>query len=460
MKNGNDFMDNRINANRFYAAYASQLAIQFVYFSMSVVDGLMLAQVDNRMMAGVGQGAILFNVVLSFFGGFLYVAINLYNQSQASKNPWDFSYIFKNIIILCLAIFPFAYLGIFTGGNVFYWMKLPAITSGYAVEYSRTLAIGAIVTLTLHACLNLLRSENKNRTAVYAVIIGSVLNFLLNIVMIKTSKISQISPHVGVGIATLLSEVSMLIFVAYKLKISSKIITDFKIVNFIKNNLDTYKTILKKGIGIGITNLNDWLLSFVLVLLIAKYGESVIIANQSADTFSSFLYRFVQAGASTIALLMAQSWGHFQARSLSFREFKKEVYRSFFFTIGPVFVAAMSGYFFREQILGCFAIYPQSPSFNVALTLYNLHLMLLVFYICQHLFSSLLSAMLVTEIQGATSFVVSYLIVLPIALISVKFNLHPSYIWISESFGILIISIIYGRSLLKAFQKMEIENVA
>ncbi len=142
----------------------------------------------------------------------------------------------------------------------------------YAISYTRILALGAVFTVTNMTLNNIIRAEGNSKYSMFAIILGAVLNIILDPIFILTFKMGV----VGAAVATVIGQgVSTIFLVSYFYRKKSFVVISRKDFSFDKK---IYSEILKIGIP---TFIMQFLNSFVLGLInntAMPYGDEAVAA--------------------------------------------------------------------------------------------------------------------------------------------------------------------------------------
>lgn len=404
-----------------------------VNFSFTIVDSIMVSRLGESSLGAVGQSGIYFNVVMMFFLGLLGIytplmsRVNLYKEKEIVKSRFIITIgicaIFATIII-CILNFTTLFFDVF---------KQPQETTKIVNEYINIIKWSAIFTLLYSICVQTVYIIEKTKIIISTVIIGNVLNVILNWIFIYGNLNAPELGVAGAALATLITRIIMLILIVlfiYK-TLPYKLL---KVKGFLFEH-EYLKNFFLKGIPKGITNVNDWFGSFLLVLFVGWGGVINIASNQVSDLISSLMYMLPQAFCVVITVKISKMAGQ-NIRSKS--ELKSGIIR-LFKTIVPINIAFLLFCFLLLPVLiSIFSL--SSNAYNLAHDIMIVHIIFFLFYSFQFFFLAILDAFLDTLIPSVISVFTTYLFILPTAFFLAKSGVSPVMIWVVDGIGNILIA--------------------
>lgn len=430
-----------LNLKKFYTLWLPIWGAILTQFSFSITDSVMIAPFGEAYLGGVGIAGIYYTITLVFFNGFLDIFSNLLARKMGER-PEGIN-LSPLLITLGLIILTATIGAFFTLSFGHFTLSLFGLSQEILTVSSNHLSIlsyGAIFSIGYYACVILLRVLGKANTTFWIVLSGSILNLCGNWLLLYGPLSHVFQPENAVAWTTILSRCLMLIimFISVWGTIKTHLSTSNKPFSYINESIQYYWFILKKGTPTCARNLNDWLASFILVLLIGQFGTSCSAANQATDLISSTMYMFTQASCTTIGILFSRWIGE----NLSFKNFDFEIKRMFIVASIPSIVIFLGIYFFQGIILDLFSLEKGGYTRELAEIILFIHLVTLPLYTIQHIANALLDALFDTKVPSLFTLITSYVFVLPTAYYGVYFCSFPPYsIWIIDGAGMLIISI-------------------
>lgn len=258
---------------------------------------------DSNQVAAVSLTMPLFTIFIAFgnlfgVGGSSYISRAL-GQNEKEK--------VKHISSFCF--YACAATGIIMG-IIFLIFMSPILkiigsspaTEGFAKEYMTYISAGAILVVLANSMSNLIRSEGAAKASMIGMMIGTVVNIVLDPIMILAMNMGV----AGAAIATLIGNLSSIIFyVFYILKKSSvlSISPKYFSISGIMGN------VLMIGIPASFNNLLMSVSNIILNNLLAKYGDNPVAAMGVAMK-ANMLVVFLQMGiAMGIQPLLGYNFG-------------------------------------------------------------------------------------------------------------------------------------------------------
>ncbi|MBA2852014.1 putative MATE family efflux protein [Methanococcus maripaludis] len=239
----------------------------------NVIDAIWVAGLGSDALAAIGLFFPFMFAIMAIsngvgIGGSSAISRRIgQNNKDAADNIAVHSIVLGIIIgILLIGVIPFL-------GAIFSLIGASGITVTMAVEYSTILFGGAVVLLFTNIANAILRGEGDTKRAMYAIILGSVLNIVLDPIFIYVLNMGV----AGAAWATLLSLVITGILFVYWLFIKKD---TFLKISFEKFKLDfnIVKEIFSIGLPASISHLTMAFSMFLLTAIVAKAGGNDGIA--------------------------------------------------------------------------------------------------------------------------------------------------------------------------------------
>lgn len=422
------------------------LANSLIQFSFTFTDSLMIAPLGDATLGGVGQGGILFNVILTFFigiiGMFTPLAARVIEEKGNQGNIPSYFWMMTLFTVLCTAIVS----GIVPLCEYFLnWMNQPVETTQVTVRFLHVMKWATFPAL-IYACL--IQTANlyeKPRLGLYTVIIGNFVNIGLNWLFLYGKMNPLLASVEGVAWSTVITRclmVCILFILINRFLQNTEKLTAFRTIKF---EILFFKQILTKGVPRGITNLNDWFASFIMVMMVGWGGMHVAAANQVTDVLSSLMYMFPQAFCTVITIITSKQLG----MNISTNQFKNTIKKLLIITISFAIIIMLGTWLGLSYILKAFSLSPGSESFTLSSNIMMIHFSFFIFYTIQFSMLAILDSFLDTKIPSILAILNSYCIVLPLAYLASQNGLGAVGIWGADGIGLTLLSIIYGIRVLK-----------
>lgn len=433
-------------SRNFYSVWGTILGIYLVEFSFVFIDSLMIAPFGVQYIAGVGIAGVCYSVILSFSNGFISIFSNIYARETAnSKTNYRETFYFINILFLI--VFSQSVLAWVLLYNTDYIMVIfhqPQEVIAVSKSTLQVLSYSYPISLSLGA-LNMLLRVHNNASVVFKVfIIGSIVNISSNALLLYNSLFSFISPEKSVAVATLFSNVIMLLFN----------LTNFKnilgINIFALKYLDTsfkyifqkFIFISKKALPVGLRNMSDWLSSLLLIFFINSYGSDIGAANQISDVISSLMYRAPQAACVAIGIIFSKWLGTREKIVLTSTELFEQVKKLTLLSVIPSFTIVTIFFVIKKYIPVIFGFYEYHIVYTITLSILMIHFSFFISYFLQHILNAFLDALLDTKIPSIITFIVYFLYVVPVAFYLVYYTqIEPHIVWVVQGIGLTVIGI-------------------
>ncbi|CAF29722.1 MATE family efflux transporter [Methanococcus maripaludis] len=239
----------------------------------NVIDAIWVAGLGSDALAAIGLFFPFMFAIMAIsngvgIGGSSAISRRIgQNNKDAADNIAVHSIVLGIIIgILLIGVIPFL-------GAIFSLIGASGITVTMAVEYSTILFGGAVVLLFTNIANAILRGEGDTKRAMYAIILGSVLNIVLDPIFIYVLNMGV----AGAAWATLLSLVITGILFVYWLFIKKDTFLKISFEKF-KLDINIIKEIFSIGLPASISHLTMAFSMFLLTAIVAKAGGNDGIA--------------------------------------------------------------------------------------------------------------------------------------------------------------------------------------
>ncbi|BAP62283.1 MATE family efflux transporter [Methanococcus maripaludis] len=239
----------------------------------NVIDAIWVAGLGSDALAAIGLFFPFMFAIMAIsngvgIGGSSAISRRIgQNNKDAADNIAVHSIVLGVIIgILLTGVIPFL-------GTIFSLIGASGITVTMAVEYSTILFGGAVVLLFTNIANAILRGEGDTKRAMYAIILGSVLNIVLDPIFIYVLNMGV----AGAAWATLLSMTITGILFVYWLFIKKDTFLKISFEKF-KLDINIIKEIFSIGLPASISHLTMAFSMFLLTAIVAKAGGNDGIA--------------------------------------------------------------------------------------------------------------------------------------------------------------------------------------
>lgn len=436
-------MSTKEESQHFYKLWLPILGAILTQFSFSITDSIMVAPFGEKYLGGIGIAGLYYTLTMVFFNGFLDIFSNLFARKLGISAHQELKPLYITMVMIILTS---------TGGS---WAALSCSTTALTFfgqdpeilevtsNHLNILSYGVLFSVSYYACVILLRVLGQAKTTFFIVVCGSMTNIIGNWILLYGPMADFIAPEMAVAWTTVAARVLMLTIIFFHIYQHKDISFPWSTIqNHLKQAFSHYLFILQKGTPVCARNLNDWLASVALVLIIGHFGTSCCAGNQATDMISSAMYMFIQASCTTIGILFSKWVGAHDIRNTVHRiEMGQQIKKMIALACLPGVIVLMVGVAFQDQFLSGFSLTKGTSARNIAEIILLIHFTTFPLYVIQHLANAFLDALFDTKIPSLFTFFVSYALVLPIAFVSVTFYGFPPYaVWIIDGVGMAIIA--------------------
>ncbi len=228
---------------------------------------------DPNQVAAVTITMPIFMFLMAFGNLFGIGSMSYISRLLGSKSYSDIKKTSAFSFFSCLAIgIIIAVVGILQLDNIVHLLGSSDNTFEFARQYLRTVFLGAPFIILSFAFGQLLRAEGAAKEAMIGMMIGTVINIVLDPILILTFKMGVYGAAVATVFANFISVAYYLIYLIFNSDILSISPKDFSLdFNIIKN-------ILKIGVPASLTNLLLSISSVILNNFAVNYGDAVVAA--------------------------------------------------------------------------------------------------------------------------------------------------------------------------------------
>lgn len=311
----------------------------------NIADTYFIGQTNNALMvSAVSLIAPLFTILTSFgnlfgIGGSTAISRSM-GVGEEKRAKHISSFCFYSVICLGLVFAVGAFIGM---DGLLSLLGVQESTYAYAKEYVSYIAIGCPFILLSSTLGAIIRSEGAAKASMTGNVIGTVVNIILDPIMISGMKMGV----TGAAVATVIGNIAAVIFyIAYFLK--GKTILSIKISDYMAKS-----KVASEVLSIGIpTALNSLMSSVVMILLdrlVVQYGDAPMAAVGIAIKINTMAIFIVMGLCAGVQPILAYNYGS---------KNKKRLMGVFRFTaitavvIGTVLTTALL--FIREPVVRAF----------------------------------------------------------------------------------------------------------
>ncbi|MDQ0901866.1 MATE family efflux transporter [Paenibacillus sp. V4I7] len=300
------------------------IAKTLILFSLPILLGNVLQTLNgsiNAIWIGkyLGEGGlaatsnaniIMFFLISSIFG-FAMAAVIMIGQNlggqkvEEAKKVVGTSAVFFLILSIVVALF-----GLLFSHTILDWMNTPADVKDLAVTYTRIIFAGVPFMFGFNLIMAILRGSGDAKTPFYFLLLSAVLDIVLNPLLIQGMgpfpKMGIAGSAVATFVAQLISFVLLIVYLyqkKYFLRITKKDIPLLRI------NWMIIRTLLQKGLPMGLNMVVVSLSNLILIHLVNSYGSESTAAFGVAMQISSYVQMPAMAIGGAVTSMAAQNIG-------------------------------------------------------------------------------------------------------------------------------------------------------
>ncbi|KQX51491.1 MATE family efflux transporter [Paenibacillus sp. Root444D2] len=300
------------------------IAKTLILFSLPILLGNVLQTLNgsiNAVWIGkyLGEGAlaatsnaniIMFFLISSIFGiamaAVIMIGQNLGGQKvEEAKKVVGTSAVFFLILSIVVALF-----GLLFSHTILGWMNTPADVKDLAVTYTRIIFAGVPFMFGFNLIMAILRGSGDAKTPFYFLLLSAVLDIVLNPLLIQGMgpfpKMGIAGSAVATFVAQLISFVLLIVYLyqkKYFLRITKKDIPLLRI------NWMIIRTLIQKGLPMGLNMVVVSLSNLILIHLVNSYGSESTAAFGVAMQISSYVQMPAMAIGGAVTSMAAQNIG-------------------------------------------------------------------------------------------------------------------------------------------------------
>ena len=269
---------------------------------VGLVDNIMVGQLGSAELAAVSLGNSFFFVAMSLGIGFSTAITPLVAEADSENNFKKGKSAFKHGLFLCIVLSLLLYGKILLAKPLMYLMEQPEEVVLLTMPYLDIIAISLIPLIIFQGFKQFSDGLSLTKHAMYATIIGNLINVGFNYVLIFGKFGFPKMGIVGAGVGTLVSRLAMILIIWVLLKNDKKamaFVTHIKL--FVLES-----TMLKKIINLGLPSAMQMFFEVAIftsaIWLSGLLGKNAQAANQIALNLSSMTF-VIAMGLSVTAMI-------------------------------------------------------------------------------------------------------------------------------------------------------------
>ncbi|MDG2053017.1 MAG: MATE family efflux transporter [Flavobacteriaceae bacterium] len=269
---------------------------------VAFVDNIMVGQIGTAELAAISLANSFMFVAMSLGIGFSMAITPLIAEAEGEGSFEVGKSTFKHGLFLCTVISILLFLGVFFAEPMLHLMKQPPEVVELAIPYLNLVAVSLIPLVIFQAFKQFSDGMSMTKYPMHAILIGNVINVVLNYLFIFGKFGFPELGIVGAAIGTLVSRLIIVIFLWYLLSQHHKSRAFVLNINIFKLS----KKMIKKLYSIGFPSAMQMFFEVAIftaaIWLSGILGKNPQAANQIALNLSSMTY-MVAMGLSVTAMI-------------------------------------------------------------------------------------------------------------------------------------------------------------
>ena len=259
---------------------------------VQLVDNIMVGQLGTAELAAVSLGNSFFFVAMSLGIGFSTAITPLVAETDGAKDIQAGRNVFIHGLLLCTFIGVFLSLAVLICKPLLYQMGQPEEVVVLAFPYLKWVAISLIPLITFQGFKQFSEGLSHTRPAMYATLMGNLINVILNYVLIFGFWIFPKMGVEGAAMGTLISRCSMLLFIALYVRYNKRFTEFAQGIVLKKSDWNLFKKIIRLGLPSALQMFFEVIFFTAAIWLSGFLGKNPQAANQIALNLSSMTFMF------------------------------------------------------------------------------------------------------------------------------------------------------------------------
>jgi len=278
----------RYNLNLAYPVIIGLLGHTLVQF----IDNIMVGQLGTAELAAVSLGNSFFFVAMSLGIGFSTAITPLIAESDGMKNVKLGRNVFFHGLILCLLLGILLSIGVLLSKPLLFQMGQPEEVVVFSFPYLQWVGISLIPLICFQGFKQFSEGLSFTRPAMYATLLGNVMNVILNYFLIFGNWIFPEMGVEGAAVGTLCSRCFMLLFMAVYVRYNTRFILFVENIKFKLPDWSLLKKIIRLGFPSALQMFFEVFFFTAAIWLSGFLGKNPQAANQIALNLSSMTFMF------------------------------------------------------------------------------------------------------------------------------------------------------------------------
>jgi len=259
---------------------------------VQLVDNIMVGQLGTAELAAVSLGNSFFFVAMSLGIGFSTAITPLVAETDGANDIKSGRNLFIHGLLLCSFIGVFLAIAVLLSKPLLFQMGQPEEVVVLAFPYLKWVGISLVPLIVFQAFKQFSEGLSHTRPAMYATLMGNAINIVLNYFLIFGFWIFPKMGVEGAALGTLISRISMLLFMGLYVRYNKRFISFAHTIVFKKPNWNLFKKIIRLGFPSALQMFFEVVFFTAAIWLSGFLGKNSQAANQIALNLSSMTFMF------------------------------------------------------------------------------------------------------------------------------------------------------------------------
>lgn len=286
--------------------FALPLAMGSIFQQLfNMVDSAVVGQfASSEALGAVGANAPVINLFINLFVGISVGSSVLIATYIGSGNNKSLSKgVHTSISIALLSGLSLMILVLLVAKPLLVFMGTPENILNLGVLYLRIYAIGMPFILLYNFTSAILRSAGDSKHPFYALVIGGIINVILNLILVIGFKRSVDGVAIGTVVSNMIASLYVLYYLAHE---REELRFHIKKLSIHKNEL---LSILRIGIPAGLQGTVFSVSNVIIQSTINSFGSSVVAGSAAAGNFEYIGYAMINGFSQAATTFVGQNYG-------------------------------------------------------------------------------------------------------------------------------------------------------
>lgn len=322
----------------------------------NIVDTLIVGQLlGNTALAAVSSTGSLVMLLVGFFAGTgMGGGVVISRYFGAKDTPRMQRAIYTSLAFGIVAGLAVTVFGVLLSPQILVWMDTPPEVMEQSVAYIRVYFMGGLGMVLYNTCMGVMRSVGDSKHPLEYLIISSVLNVVLDLVMISVFHWGV----AGAALATIISQfVSVILCMIRLVRVKDVYQVHLRLIRFDKEML---KLIVKYGLPSGMQNSIISLANVVVQTNINAFGEMAMAGCGAYSKVEGFAFLPINSFCMAITTYVGQNLG-----AKEYERVKKGARFGIACSMGLAELVGVVMVALAPMLIGAFTSEPEAIAFGV-----------------------------------------------------------------------------------------------